>query len=132
MPEKTGLVFPSELDPDNYSPGIWTIAIGRQDRLPDSFGFDAVNNNQIITTRLIRVNRSVYKVESEKHGKFFFRISRIFFRFDRYVGNSKLINPEDRIYQLTSMDVQKLERTCDKGFFFVGQVDNNMEKRSKG
>lgn len=131
IPEKTGLVFPAELEPDSYSPGIWTVAIKRKERFPESFGFDAVNENQIVSTKLIRVNRSVYQVDTEKYGKFFFRINLIFHRYENYIGTSKLIEQSDRLYKLTSMDIQKLERTCDKGFFFVGRVDNNLEKRVK-
>jgi hypothetical protein len=129
--EKTGLVFPAELEPDIYSPGIWTVAIKRQERFAESFEFDAVNDNQIISTKLVRVNRSVYVVDTEKHGKFFFRINHIFYRYENYVGNSNLIEQSDRLYQLTSMDIQKLERTCEKGFFFVGKVDSNLENRRK-
>ncbi len=132
IPENTGLVFPAELEPDIYSPGIWTVAIKRHDRFPESFEFDAVNDNQITSTKLIRVRQSVYQVDTEKHGKFFFRINRIFHRYENYVGNSKLIEQSDRLYQLTSMDIQKLERTCEKGFFFVGRVDNNLENRRNG
>ena len=129
---KTGLIFPTELEPDNYSPGIWTLAIKRKGRFPGSFEFDAVNNNQIIPTKLVLVDRSVYQVETEKYGKFFFRINHIYHRYESYVGSSKLISSDDRLFQLTSMDIQKLERTCDKGFFFVGRVDNNLENKRKG
>lgn len=132
IPEKAGLVFPAELEPDSYSPGIWTVAIKRHDRFPESFEFDAVNDNQITSTKLVRVSRSVYQVDTEKHGKFFFRINHIFHRYENYIGNSKFIEQNDRLYQLTSMDIQKLERTCDKGFFFVGRADNNLENRRKG
>jgi hypothetical protein len=131
IPEKTGLVFPAELEPDSYSPGIWTVAIKRHDRFPEIFQFDALNDNQIISTKLARVSRSVYQVDTEKHGIFFFRINNLYHRYQSYVGNSKLIEQSDRLFQLTSIDIQKLERTCDKGFFFVGRVDNNLENRRK-
>lgn len=101
MPEKRGLVFPSELEPNTYSSGIWTLAIKRQERFPESFEFDAVNDNQITSTKLVRVNRTVYQVDTEKYGKFFFRINHIFHRYENYVGNSKIIDQNDRIYQLT-------------------------------
>lgn len=132
MPEKTGLVFPAELEPETYSPGIWTVAIKRHEKFPNSFEFDAINVNQITPTELVKVSPSVYQVDTEKHGKFFFRISHIFHRYANYVGKSKLIDQNDRMYQLTSMDIQKLERICDKGFFFVGRVDNDLENRLKG
>lgn len=126
IPEKKGLVFPAELQPESYSPGIWAVAIKTKDKFPETFEFDAVNDNQITSTKLIKVSRSVYQVDIEKHGKFFFRINRLFHTYENYVGNSKLIEQNCRLYQLTSMDIQKLERSCDNGFFFVGKVDNNI------
>lgn len=126
-PDKTGLVFPEELNPNHYSPGIWTIAINAHEAIPESFEFDAVNINQITTSKLVRVNRSVYKVDIEKFGKFFFRINRIFNQ--NYVGNSRLIEESDRLYQLTSLDIQKLEQTCENGFYFVGRTDKDVKQR---
>jgi hypothetical protein len=131
-PETEGLLFPSELLQDNYAPGLWVIDLQEFERLPDTFEFDAVDNNELQTLKMTRVNRSVFQVDTDKHGKFYFRILNIFFRYQKYIGNSKLIDPNSRLFQVVSMDTQKLHRTSlDKGFFFVGRVDNNLEQRNK-
>lgn len=129
LPGKGGLVFPAELEPDNYSLGIWTIVKKREESLPENFEFDAVNDDQVISMILTRVDGSVYQVNTEKHGKFFFRIIRI--KPMNYIGNSKLIDPDSIIFELIPTDIQKLERTCGEKFFFVGRVDNNLENRRK-
>lgn len=124
-PEKSGLVFPNELKEDSYTLGIWVIAVPKNQGISDTFEFDAVNNNKIVSLKLIRLNRLVYYVNTDMHGKFFFRVNNIFYRYEKYVGASKIIRKEDKLFQLTSMDIQKLERACDNGFFFVGRIDND-------
>ena len=64
IPEKTGLVFPSELEPESYSLGIWAVAIKRGNRFPEIFEFDAVNDNQITSTKLVKVSRSLYQPQT--------------------------------------------------------------------
>ncbi|MFN8252242.1 MAG: hypothetical protein U0V75_10195 [Ferruginibacter sp.] len=131
-PETEGLVFPSELLQNTYAPGLWVIDLQDFERLPDTFEFDAVDNNELQTLKMTRVNRSVFQVDTEKFGKFYFRIVNIYFRYQKYIGKSKLINANSKLLQVVSMDVQKLDRTCvDKGFFFVGRVDNNLERTNK-
>lgn len=131
-PETEGLLFPIELLQDTYAPGLWVIDLQDFERMPDTFEFDAVDNNELQILKMTRVNRSVFQVDTAKHGKFYFRILNIFFRYQKYIGNSKLIGPNSRLYQVVSMDTQKLHRTSlDKGFFFVGRVDNNLEQRNK-
>lgn len=126
-PETEGLLFPSELLKNTYSPGLWVIDLQNFERFPNTFEFDAVDNNELQTLKMTRVNRSVFQVETDKYGKFYFRITNIFFRYQKYIGNSKLIDPNSRLYQVVSIDISKLHRTClDKGFFFVGRVDNNL------
>lgn len=131
-PETEGLLFPSELLKDTYAPGLWVVDLQDFEGLPNSFEFDAVDNNELQTLKMTRVNRYVYQVDTDKHGKFYFRIMNIFFRYQKYIGNSKLIDANSRLFQVVSMDIQKLHRTClEKGFFFVGRIDNNIEQRSK-
>lgn len=130
--ETEGLIYPNELSKDTYAPGLWVIDVNNFETLPDIFEFDAVDNNELQTLKMTRVNRFVFQVDTYKHGKFYFRISNIFFRYNKYVGKSKLIDPNSRLYQVVSMDVQKLHKTSlEGGFFFVGRVDNNLEQRSE-
>jgi len=132
IPQKAGLVFPNELQKDIYSPGIWVVAKYRNERILNELEFDAVNDNQLNTLKLVRVNRLVFQVNHEKHGKFFFRISRIFFRYEKYVGSSKEISNDCILYQLTSMNIEKLEQACSNGFFFVGRIDTSLGNRLVG
>lgn len=129
IPGKDGLIFPNELQSGTYSPGIWVIDLEEFERISDTFIFDAVDNNENQSLKITRVNRSVFQVDTSKYGKFYFRIMRLFFRYEKYVGNSKLIKSDNILYQLVSMDIQKLERIClQNGFFFVGSVDDSIEK----
>lgn len=131
-PETQGLLFPSELLQNTYAPGLWIIDLKKFERLPDSFEFDAVDNNELQVLKMTRVSRSVFQVDTKKYGKFYFRIVNIFSRYLNYIGNSKLISSDSRLFQVVSMDIQKLNRTClDKGFYFVGRVDNSLERTNK-
>lgn len=131
IPYSEGLVFPNELQAGTYAPGIWVIDIEPLARLADSFEFDAVLNNEVTSYSMDRINRSVFRVQTEKQGQFYFRIMNIFFRYQRYIGKSKLIQPESRLFQVVSMDIQKLSRVClQERFFFVGRIDNELIKTS--
>lgn len=92
--------------------------------IPKSFKFDAVEDNQLLTLSMSHLSNTVYYVDTNKHGKFFFRISR----YDKkYIGNSKFINSEDKLYQVVPFDISKLESVCIKHkFFFVGKIDENI------
>lgn len=128
--DKEGLVFPSELQQATYSPGIWTVCKNKHMRLPNEFSFDAVDNIEVVNLKLSQVNGNVYSVNTEKYGMFFFRISHIFFRYEKYVGDSKLIDKSDRLYQVYSMNIQHLSKAClENRFYFVGRIDNNLEQR---
>ena len=131
-PDIEGLVFPSEILQNTYASGLWAIDLMEYEMMPNNFEFDAVDNNELQTLKMTRVNRSVFQVDTDKYGKFYFRVINIHFRYNKYVGKSKLINSSCRLYQIVSMDIQKLNNTClDKGFFFVGRVDNNLEQSIK-
>lgn len=123
-----GLLFPAELSKDTYAPGIWVIDLQNFERLPDTLEFDAIDNNDLQILKMTQVNGSVFQVETSKYGKFYFRIMNIFFRYHKYVGNSKLIDRNSRLYQVVSMDIQKLHKAClENGFFFVGRVDDDLK-----
>lgn len=122
--EKTGLVFPYELLPKTYSPGLWAIDLNQHDIIPSSFSFDAVDDNRLVTFKLTQVNGSVFRVNTKKYGVFYFRIINIYFRYQKYTGNSPLINPNNRLFQVISTDILKLNQICiERKFFFVGKVD---------
>lgn len=117
-----GLVFPNELLEDTYSPGLWVIELMEFEILPNIFEFDAVDNNELQELKMTRINQDIYQVESVKNGKFYFRIQHLFFRYNKYVGESKLINPRSKLLQVVPLNIQKLDSIClENGFFFVGR-----------
>jgi len=129
-PKKDGLVFPSELQKGTYSTGIWVVDFQNRRKNLELLEFDAVDNGELLTLKMTRVNRSVFQVDTKKYGKFYFRISYIYYRYEKYVGESKLIPSENRLFQVVPMDIPKLEYTSlKKGFFFVGRVDNDIENK---
>lgn len=126
--EIDGLLFPNELFEETYAPGLWVVDLLDFERFPDSFNFKAVDNDEVINFKMTRVNDLVYQVDIPKYGKFYFRIITTFFLYNKYKGNSNLINKKSRLYQVVSMDIQKLHRTClEKRFFFVGRVDDDLK-----
>jgi hypothetical protein len=130
IPEEDGLIFPTELLDGSYVTGIWVAAFHDFEKIPELFEFDAVDNNELIRLIMTRVDGSVFQVSTGKHGVFYFRLMPILNRNDKYVGKSTLINSNSKLYQVVSMNIQKLEQTCLKdGFFFVGRVDNDFERR---
>jgi hypothetical protein len=129
-PKKEGLIFPNELLKNTYSPGIWAIDLDRYQRYirEDIYSFDAVDKEEIVNTKLIKINPHVFQVDS-RHGKFFFRIIQLHYRYNKYIGNSNLINKENVLYQVVSMDIPKLNKLClEEKFFFVGRIDSNLER----
>lgn len=131
IPGNNGFVFPSELQQYNYSPGSWFVALDSFEAIPDILEFDAVDNNELLSLKLSRVNRMVFLVDTFKYGKFFFRAMHKFYnRYDRYVGNSKLIAPDNRLFQILPLEVQRLENVCKNSrFFFVGRIDSEIENQ---
>jgi hypothetical protein len=130
-PEQDGLVFPSELSLDTYAPGIWAIDTKPSEKVADSYEFDAVDRNELTKLLLVRVNNVVFQVTTPKYGNFFFRIVDALSHI-RYVGRSKLIEPNNLLYQIVSIDIKKLESVCSDGnFFFVGRIDRNLERRKR-
>lgn len=131
-PEKRGFVFPNELQNENYSIGMWVIELLQFEKLRDIFEFDAIENNEVLSLKMTRVNRSVFQVNTFKYGKFYFRIIPLTYHYNKYVGNSKLISHESRLYRVVSMDIEKLEQICLRSrFFFIGRGDNDLEFTNK-
>jgi hypothetical protein len=127
-PGTIGLLFPGELLKGTYSPGLWFIELRNLENLPDEIEFDAVDNNDLLTLKLVRIDSSVYQVETGKHGRFYFRIMDI--PYLNYVGRSKLINKNSMLYQVVSLDIEKLQKSClSNDFFFVGRVDTELIQR---
>src|SRR5687768_4208116 len=87
-PRTTGLIFPNELLENSYSPGIWVVDLKKFELLPGEFEFDAVDNNELLTFKMTRVDGTLFHVSTDKYGKFYFRVMSIYFRHKKYVGNS--------------------------------------------
>jgi len=129
LPENEGMVFPSELQKETYSTGIWVVDLPWYDRRVRNYAFDAVNGNELLSLTMTLIDTNLYLVEANKLGKFYFRIMRLSSRYNRYVGNSSLIEPNNRLYQVVPLNVQQIEDSCLKSrFFFVGRIDNNISR----
>jgi hypothetical protein len=125
--EKEGLVFPNELLEQTYSSGIWIINLKHYERIPKLIDFDVVVNNELKTFKMKKINGFMFQVDANNYGKFYFSILNLTSHFHKYVGNSKLINSNDRLFQVVPIDNQKLNNSCLKeGFFFVGRIDSNL------
>ncbi|MCB0497223.1 MAG: hypothetical protein KDC79_13875 [Cyclobacteriaceae bacterium] len=125
-PRNYGLVFPSELQEDTYSPGIWVVA-QNYNGYENEFIFDAVDKGELISLNMVRIGNSVFQVSTANYGKIFFRIRSIHWYYNMYTGNSNLIKPGQRLLQVVPMDYRRLENLCrEELFFFVGKVDNDL------
>lgn len=118
-----GLLFPQELQPNTYSPGIWVF-----ERLSYSFPlelvFNAVDNNQVQSLMMKYIGGNTYHVFTEKYGSLFFRALKLSEWYNKYVGNNKNIKSFSTFYQVIPVNTQKLEKLCiESGFFFVGATD---------
>lgn len=132
IPEINGFLFPTELIEGTYTTGVWILALKHYERISNTYEFDAVDDNELISLKMSRINGNVFQVDTSKHGKFYFRLVNLFYPQLKYVGKSKLIDIENRLLQVVSMDLHKLEIACmNNHFFFVGKVDRNLEKRIK-
>lgn len=126
-PGIVGFVFPGELVPDTYSPGIWAVTPNSAGLLDDVYVFDAVNNTELEKFELRHLHKTIYQVNHPKHGNIRFRIVMWHVGKDIcYLGTSPLISTPN-VFQVVPMDVAKLEELCSSSqFFFTGQVDENM------
>lgn len=126
-----GLVFPSELGEGVYSPGMWVLQSENINRTNNLYRFDAVDQNELIKLNLSKVQNNYFQVETNKYGKINFRLHEIYSRYQNYIGNSNLINPHLKFFQLVPTDIPKLSFLClEKGFFLVGKVDEELNKAS--
>jgi len=122
-PRKRGFVFPNELQDNSYSIGIWAIEM-QTSVYPEILAFDAVDNNQLITLHLQKINGPIYKVDTLKHGVVFFRLQKISKWYEKYVGNSDLITNGCSIIQVIPLNYNTLEKICkEHHFFFVGTIE---------
>lgn len=123
-PGNVGFVFPNELVPDSYTPGIWAVVPNSDGNLDDVYLFDAVNDTSVEKFELKRVHNSIYQVIHPKHGIIRFRIVMWHYGKDiRYLGNSPLIKTPN-VFHVVPVNVLQLEEICAASqFFFVGQVD---------
>ncbi|MBA6157385.1 hypothetical protein H3Z83_12780 [Tenacibaculum sp. S7007] len=126
-----GLVFPNELSEGVYSPGMWVLQSENINATNELYDFDAVDENKLIKLNLSKIQNNYFQVDTRKYGKINFRLHEIYYRYQNYVGNSNLINPHLKFFQLVPIDIPKLSNLClEKGFFLVGKIDEEMNKAS--
>lgn len=126
-PEQDGLVFVKELDSNTYSLGNWYIEIRPNERNPKFLEFDAIIDNAQQKLILNRFNRNIYIIELKNLGIVYMRLVRAFERHKKYIGNSKLISCDSKLFQIVPMNVQELESLCrETGFYFIGKNDNDL------
>ncbi len=121
--QSRGLVFPYELEKDIYSPGIWIVNSSNKGKLEEEYIFEAIVNGDVRKYKMERVDNSVYKVDTENYGIYYFRLIRVIPSSQyEYIGNSDNFSKRNKFYQVVPMNIEALEIAChDIGLFFVGR-----------
>lgn len=121
--EKPGLVFPSEIDSDDYSgPGQFYLVTGDRDALQDTYKIHAYKEDEFVVVELKRNNRdsNIYSgLVDNKIGTFSF-VAREMEHHQSYVGNVHKFKGFQFRYRLY-LDSQQAENAAlSFDFYFLG------------
>jgi hypothetical protein len=126
---KFGLIFPSETANFDYKIGQWFIAVERGD-VKDEYQFDVVQNEILSTEILRRIKNNFYQVRGKDGYTYFFRIEHRRYWSDKYVGLSRILNPNHILYEVQPIDKDILSEAANKRkYFFVGSVDQEIMQK---
>lgn len=125
--QQGGFLFPDELPPNYYSPGLFLIEPEKNGDYSYAYSFDAMDNGNRVSLKLVRVDEgnprsTLYVVRTEHYGSFWFNLEKINPSL-RYMGSrQQLMNHNDFSIAMTT-DSRKLERICHKfNFYFIGST----------
>lgn len=121
--EQGGLIYPTELDVESYAGfGSFYLLGPPGARVGDEYKFHAVQGEEIVETRLLRLEKSkvFYRVQVTDVGAFLFHAEQLA-RKPRYIGTEDQIRRLAILRRLRSWEPGKLDRACRKhAFYFVG------------
>jgi hypothetical protein len=122
-----GFVFPSDLNDEDYNPGIFIVIGDYNYKLEEVYSFIAFDGDTKITTDLKRFNSTTFGVNT-KHGLFLFRAKRISKQFNNFFGAYNLFSKGKSMFELIPMQSDRLESVCrSNNFYFLGATDEDME-----
>ncbi|MDC8443626.1 hypothetical protein JJO83_13100 [Halomonas aquamarina] len=122
-----GFLFPDELPPDYYSPGLFLIEPNQNGEYPYSFSFDAMDNGKRVSLNLVRADEgnprsTLYVVRTKHYGSFWFNLERVN-PFLPYLGTRPQLKNHRSFGVAITTDSVKLERVCHKfDFYFIGST----------
>ncbi|WP_447077849.1 hypothetical protein [Shewanella algae] len=122
-----GFLFPDELPPNYYSPGLFLIEPTSNGEYPYAFSFDAMDNGRRVTLKLVRVDEdnpraTLYVVRTEHYGSFWFNLEQISPSLP-YLGRRPQLKNTSGFGIAITTDSGKLERICHKfDFYFIGST----------
>ncbi len=118
--EKTGFVFPKEVDDDECGfPGLFVIE-ENQGKLNEQYTIDAIQNSKRVTLTLKKHERNTF-VTRTNVGIFYFTAYRT---KNTYVGSRHHLQNHNPFWILDPVNTKQLEEVCQKhDFFFVGSID---------
>jgi hypothetical protein len=124
--EKSGFVFPSELDKNIYSPGIFIVIAPLNYRFEDTYIFEAFDRRRHIKLELRRARKNTFLVSTKKYGTFFFKAKLIQKTYNNYLGRHVSPSSNERLYEIIPLQPQRLEDVCRKhNFFFLGSIEES-------
>ena len=122
--EKSGFVFPSELEGNVYSPGIFIIVGPPMYRFDDTYIFEAFERRRCVKLQLRWARKNIFFVSTKRYGTFYFKAKLIHREFNSYLGRRRVIQANERLYDVIPLQPQRLEDVCIKhDFFFLGSVE---------
>lgn len=125
--DESSFLFPKELPKNYYSPGLFLVEAKNDGTFSYSYTFDAMDNGNRISLRLIRANEedsssTLYRVRTEHYGAFWFNLETINPSF-RYRGEKSQLKNHNPLVVVMTTDTDKLERVCKNyNFYFIGSV----------
>lgn len=125
--EGGGFLFPDELPPNYYSPGLFLIKPNQDGSYPYAFSFDAMDNGKRISLKLVRANEGdpnsrLYVVRTQHYGSFWFNLEAINPTLP-YIGNRPQLKTASGFSMAITTDATKLERVCHNfDFYFIGNT----------
>ena len=113
-----GLIFPSEIEDENYY-GLGNLyIIGAY--LNNTYKIQAVFNEKIIEIELKLENTNMYTCDVKDIGKFNFYIEKLY-KPMKYIGQTNYLKNTEIYYRLRLINTQKAEYYArEYNFYFIG------------
>lgn len=120
-----GFIFPNELNSIYQGNIYYSLISNKRNDLDNLYYFNALSNEEIIQTELIKLKNNIFKVNVKEHGEFYFYATAVIGQYNKYHGKNIKWDQNWKIHVLTCLNFGFLELESRRsGFCFIGSSLN--------